>query len=283
MAGRTIAQHSDEYPALLRQIAHPPQQLHVSGRLDHEQPLVAIVGTRKASRYGREMTRTLAEGLARHGIGIVSGLALGIDGEAHRAAIEAGGYTVAVLGCGLDRIYPAKHRGLAADILKHDGALISEYDPGTPPLKQHFPARNRIVAGLCVGTVIVEAAERSGALITASFALEQNREVMAVPGAVTNPQSMGTNLMIQTGAALITSVADVLHTLGYAATPVAEVTANSPQEERILKVLQQQAADSATLIERSGLDTATFNRTVTRMEIEHKIRRLDNDQWALRT
>lgn len=206
----------DQYPALLREIANPPLLLYVRGTLpDFRAHLaISIVGTRKATRYGLQASRYFAGKLAQNDCIIVSGMALGIDGMANRAAIEAGGQTVAVLGCGVDVCYPWQHKQLLADITRH-GAVISEYPPGTEPKGWHFPARNRIITGLSRGTLIVEAPKKSGALISADLALEQGREVFAVPADINRPNSEGCNNIIRTGSAeLVQSPADILSYYG---------------------------------------------------------------------
>ncbi len=172
-------------------------------------PAVAVVGARSCSAYGRSVTRSLSRELAAAGLVVVSGMARGIDGEAHRGALEAGGTTVAVLGCGIDRDYPAAHAELARRICEH-GLIVSEYEPGIEPAPWRFPARNRIIAGLCSATVVVEARERSGALITADFALEEGRDVLAVPGEITSSLSGGTNALLRLGAIPVTCAGDVL-------------------------------------------------------------------------
>lgn len=280
-----VITHTDgAYPDRLGEIASPPKTLFHLGSLDTDRPLVAIVGTRKASTYGREITHKLSFELAEAGIGIVSGLALGIDGTAHRAALEADGYTVAVMACGLDRIYPARNRQLARDILDSGGTLISEYEAGTPPLKQHFPARNRIVAGLTQATLITEAATGSGALITANFALESDREVMAVPGPITHEGSRGTNQLIQAGALAVTGPEDILTALDMTRSdpPRTQPAADSEEEATLLALLAAGAQDSASLIEQTTWDVATFNRVITLMEISGKVRRLHGDTWMTR-
>ena len=176
-------------------------------------PSVALVGARACSSYGRSVARTLGRELAAAGLVVVSGMARGIDGEAHRGALDTGGITVAVLGCGIDRDYPAAHRDLAGRIAER-GLIVSEYEPGIEPAPWRFPARNRIIAGLCLATVVVEARERSGALITADFALEDGREVMAVPGEITSAVSAGSNALLRLGATPVTAAADVLEAYG---------------------------------------------------------------------
>ncbi|MGI8424826.1 MAG: DNA-processing protein DprA [Chloroflexota bacterium] len=213
-AGVTVLTWADEsYPALLKEIADPPPVLYVKGSLTSDDAgAVAIVGTRRATVYGRDVAERIARDLASTGITVVSGLAKGIDTHAHRGALAGGGRTIAVLGHGLDTIYPSDNRRLAAEI-EARGALISDYAIGTGPLAENFPPRNRIISGLSAGVVVVEADHTSGALITAKFALEQGRDVLAVPGPITAPSSRGCNQLIQDGARLITSAEDVLEEL----------------------------------------------------------------------
>jgi DNA processing protein len=208
-----------ELPELLRQIHDPPQALFLRGAAEVEvlaQPAVAIVGARACSPYGAQVARMLGRELATAGLVVVSGLARGVDGEAHRGVLDVGGVTVAVLGCGIDRDYPAAHAQLARRICER-GLVVSEYEPGVEPAPWRFPARNRIIAGLAAATVIVEARERSGALITADFALEDGREVFAVPGEITGSLSNGTNRLLRQGATPLTSTEDVLELFGLAA------------------------------------------------------------------
>ncbi len=216
MTTRRLRRGVGDYPPLLRAIPDPPPVLWLRGDASAELlalPSVAVVGARACSSYGRSVARTLGRELADAGLVVVSGMARGIDGEAHRGALEAGGVTVAVLGCGIDRDYPAAHRELATRIVER-GLLISEYEPGIEPAPWRFPARNRIIAGLCAATVVVEARERSGALITADFALEDGREVMVVPGEITSAVSAGSNALLRLGATPVTSAADVLEAYG---------------------------------------------------------------------
>ena len=199
-----------EYPARLQEIASAPPVLYVRGRMEPgDDAAMAIVGSRRATAYGEAVARELAGELARRGITIVSGLARGIDAAAHRGALDAGGWTLAVLGSGLDEIYPPEHRELAAKVTT-SGALLSEFPLGTAPLRLHFPRRNRIISGLSLGVVVVEAGVKSGALITAHHALEQGREVFAVPGRVHARYSEGSNRLIKAGAKLVESWEDVL-------------------------------------------------------------------------
>jgi DNA processing protein len=206
----------NDLPPLLRAIHDPPKTLHLRGQGDAEllaRTAVAIVGARACSSYGRQVARMIGRELAAAGVVVVSGLARGIDSEAHRGALEAAGQTVAVLGCGIDRIYPAEHATLAQQI-EERSMIVSEYEPGVEPAPWQFPARNRIVAGLCAATIVVEARQKSGALITADFALEEGREVFAVPGEITSRLSDGTNALLGLGATPLTSTADVLESLG---------------------------------------------------------------------
>jgi DNA processing protein len=212
---RALTLLDDEYPPGLRQVADPPPVLFVRGRLaPADAHAVALVGTRRATTYGHAVADRLARDLAVAGVTVVSGLAKGIDTSAHRAALQAGGRTIAVLGNGLDQVYPAENAGLAHEIVDADaGAVVSEFAPGVPPDAVNFPRRNRIISGLSMGTVIVEAGERSGALITADFALEQGREVLAVPGSIFSPISAGPNELLKQGATPVTGVEDILNTL----------------------------------------------------------------------
>jgi DNA processing protein len=219
-----------ELPPLLRAIHDPPARLYLRGNGDAAalaHTAVAIVGARACSPYGAQVARMLGRELAAAGVVIVSGLARGIDGEAHRGALETDGHTVAVLGCGIDRDYPAAHATLAQSIAERS-LIISEYEPGVEPAPWRFPARNRIIAGLCAATIVVEARERSGALITADFALEEGREVFAVPGEITSTLSAGTNALLRLGATPLTAAADVLESLGIESTLGDRAAADNP-------------------------------------------------------
>src|SRR6184192_4930408 len=200
------------YPALLRETYDPPVTLYVKGAWAEclERPCIAIVGSRRCSTYGQNAALMLSRELAQRGVTIVSGLARGIDAAAHRGALEAGGRTVGVMGTGLDQIYPRDHKKLADEILAKKGALVTQFPLGTPPVSENFPYRNRVISGLSLGVVIVEAAEYSGSLITARLALEQNREVFAVPGNITSAQSFGPNHLIKQGAKLVDQWIDVI-------------------------------------------------------------------------
>ncbi|HWW75155.1 MAG TPA: DNA-processing protein DprA, partial [Pyrinomonadaceae bacterium] len=208
-----LALDDGAYPALLREIPDPPVTLYVRGRWREclEAPCVGVVGSRRCSTYGQNVALLLSRELAARGVTVVSGLARGIDAAAHRGALEAGGRTAAVLGTGLDEVYPRDHRRLAEEILEKGGVLVTQFPLGTPPVAENFPYRNRIISGLCLGVVVVEASENSGSLITARLALEQDREVYAVPGNITSRNSFGTNFLIKgAGAKLVQAWQDVV-------------------------------------------------------------------------
>ena len=226
----TVVRRRDAaYPPLLAQLHDPPVCIHLRGDAGAEvlsRPCVAVVGARSCSPYGADVARMLGRELAFAGVVVVSGLARGIDGEAHRGALAGEGPTIAVLGCGIDRDYPRSHAWLARRICE-TGLLVSEYPPGVEPAPWRFPARNRIIAGLCAATVVVEAREQSGALITADFALELGRDVFAVPGEITAARSAGTNNLLRQGAAPLLGVEDVLDAIGVERVPAAAVTVST--------------------------------------------------------
>lgn len=275
------------FPEVLTYIPDPPQHLYVLGDTFNEllqKPRLAVVGSRKVSAYGRSVTTQLTEDIARQGIVIVSGLALGLDGLAHQAALNAGAPTIAVLPCGLDRICPATHRYLAKQILLKGGALVTEYPEETIPYLSNFLARNRIVSGLSDGVLIPEATSRSGSLSTANRALEQGREVMAVPGNITSPLSAGTNNLIKTGATPVTCAEDVLQALGLEqiAPQDREIIAATAEEHAILTLLQNGLSDGQELQLQSKLPAAQFNQALTMLEITGKIKPLGGGHWTLK-
>jgi DNA processing protein len=264
---RFVRRSAAAFPPQLRSIHDPPPGLFVRGAADLEllaRPAVAVVGARACSGYGAAVARSLARDLAAAGLVVVSGLARGIDAEAHRGALEAGGTTVAVLGCGIDRDYPAAHRDLAERIAA-TGLIVSEYAPGVEPAPWRFPARNRIVAGLCAATVVVEARERSGALITADLALEEGREVFAVPGEITSSLSAGTNDLLKLGASPLTRVQDVLVCFGLEAQP--SVAAVEGAAAQLLELLRDAPASADELVRRTGLDTGEVARALVELEL----------------
>lgn len=268
---RFLPRSSPEFPALLHAVHDPPAGLFVRGAADVEllsRPSVAIVGARACSGYGAAVGRTLARDVARAGLVIVSGLARGIDAEAHRGALEAGAQTVAVLGCGIDRDYPAAHAELARRIAE-TGLIVSEYAPGVEPAPWRFPARNRIVAGLAAATVIVEARERSGALITADLALEEGREVFAVPGEITSALSAGTNTLLKLGASPLTCAGDLLACFGLDGAAMDEA-AFEGDAGAVLAQLRGAAATADELVRTTGLPAAVVARALVELELAGK-------------
>lgn len=266
-----------DYPPLLRQIADPPLLLYVRGTFQAcDQNALAVVGTRSATEYGKRMTAHLVEPLARQGVTIISGLAYGIDSAAHQAALRAGGRTIAVLPCSIDRLYPSAQGALAAQIIAN-GCLISEFPLGTRAERHNFPQRNRIISGLAYGVLIVEASEKSGALITADYALEQGREVFAVPGSALSPASSGTNALIRNGATLTTSAADILEVLApnaaealkMAPSQALDYTPEGPDEARILELLKgEQAQHIDAIVRLSGLSVSRVSAVLTVLEVK---------------
>jgi len=214
-----VCLNDPDYPELLTQIPDPPLVLYVRGELLRKEPTVALVGSRKATPYGLNVTRTLARDLGTAGVTIVSGLARGVDAHAHRAALESGARTIAVLGSGIDVIYPSEHKPLSEKIIQQ-GAVVSELPMGSAPNRENFPIRNRIISGLSLGVVVVEASDKSGSLITARMAMEQGREVLAVPGSIFNESSKGCHALIKDGAALVRSWRDVIAELPEKATGI---------------------------------------------------------------
>lgn len=282
MVIQEIKQNNKDFPELLSQIYDGPKKIFVRGNLPNL-PMVAVVGTRKPTTYGRQVTYRICYDLAKSGITIVSGLALGIDSIAHQAALDGGGTTVAVLGHGLDKIYPASHSRLAEAIVKSNGALISEYKDGTPPLKHHFPARNRIISGLSLMTLVTEADAKSGSLITANYALEQNRAIAAIPGPITSLRSAGPNNLIKNGAIAITSAVDVLTALELER-PAAKamiIKADSPQEQSIIKLLQNGVNNFDELVESTDIAPDRLASIISLMEITGKVRNLGAGHWVL--
>lgn len=279
---KIITINDKKYPKILSEIYNPPALLYIKGELKPEdEASLAVVGTRKLSNYGRQITPKIAGYLARNQITIVSGLALGIDSLAHRAAIEAGGRTIAVLAGGIDEqsIYPPINRRLASEIIKKKkGAIISEQHIGTPCLKQYFPARNRIIAGLALGTVVIEAPQQSGALITAKLALDADREVFAVPGNILSPQSIGPNNLIKMGAKAVTSPEDVLDELNikeiFSQRKAQEILPEGKLEKVIFEVLTSDPLHIDKIIKKAKLDTSAVTSALTMMEIKGLVKNL---------
>ncbi len=283
-----VSPGDDGYPVQLRSVSAPPP-LYIRGTLLHEDALaVAIVGSRQASPYGLGVAETLARDLAVRGITIVSGLARGIDTAAHRGALAAGGRTLAVFGCGLDHTYPPENRALAAEIAAR-GALLSPFPQGTPPLPHHFPERNRIIAGLALGTVVVEAAESSGALITAGLAGELGRLVFAVPGRTTSPLSRGTNGLIRDGATLIRDWMDVVNELPAVWRDCVHIVDDAmtaphvtpPGDEGIvLDLLGEEPLPIDRLIAASGLGAGRTSAALVSLEVSGWVRQVPGQRYV---
>jgi len=276
---------SPDYPSLLLQIPDPPPVLFVRGTLTPaDEWAVALVGTRKATPYGREVARQLASDLARNNVTVISGLARGIDGVAHRAALDAGGRTIAILGSGVDHIYPAEHRKLAAEIIEN-GAVISDYPLGTRPEASNFPPRNRIISGMSLGVVVVEAGLTSGALITADFAADQGREVFAVPGNILRDTSAGANRLLRDGAAIVTEVRDVLETLQLdqlAEKQVArELLPDNPTEAALLEQLGVEPCHVDELARAAALPIEQVSSALVMMELKGMVRQVGALQYMV--
>ena len=263
------------YPRLLREAPAPPPVLFLRGAFsDLDDQAVAVVGTRRMSTYGREMTTRIAGDLARAGVTIVSGLALGIDGTAHRAALDAGGRTIAVLGGGINQIYPSEHRSLARQI-GEVGVLLSEYAPDAKADAPHFPARNRIISGLSLAVVVIEAPERSGALITVDFAADQGREVFVVPGNVISSNSVGCNRLLRDGARIVRSAEDILEDLrigGPPAQPVQQQLLLNEGDRRLLAVLTGEPQHIDDIAERSNLSVSQVSVQLLTLELQGVVR-----------
>lgn len=282
-----IKNNSGEYPERLSYLSDAPVSLSILGKSLKEQldsPVLAIVGSRKATSYGRGVTEDFATAAARSGICIVSGLALGIDSIAHTAALNASGKTIAVLPSGLNNIYPASHRSLAKRILVENGTLVSEYPDDFIPRRESFIQRNRIIAALSDALLVTEAAERSGSLYTARFALEIGKPVLAVPGNINSPTSSGTNNLIKSGAILVNSEQDIFDALDF--TPkeknVRDLYGDNEHETAIIKLLANGLNSGNELLEQSGLGVETFQQTLTILEIKGVVGPLGNNNWKLK-
>jgi DNA processing protein len=282
---KAISFHNPEYPSRLKEIYDYPPLLYVRGSLlPQDEWCLAVVGTRRATVYGRQVAEEIVTDLARSQITIVSGLAKGIDSIAHRSALEAGGRTIAVFGCGLDIVYPAENAALARNIIQH-GALLSEYPLGTRPKADNFPRRNRIMSGLSLGVLVVEGDEKSGAMITARMALEQNREVFAIPGSILSPTSRGTNHLIQDGAKLVRDYTDILEELNLTAVAqqmeLKEVIPASDTEALLLKQLSAEPAHIDEVCCSTGLPIATVSSTLAMMELKGLVKQVGNMNYVL--
>ncbi|MBI5370033.1 DNA-protecting protein DprA [Candidatus Uhrbacteria bacterium] len=273
---RAITLKDEDYPPILKTLYDPPAVLFVRGELpDPTRKHLAVVGSRQASGYGKDVARTLIEPLSRLGVVIVSGLAYGIDACAHQTCLDAGGTTVAVLGNGVDAqsIYPSQHRALSSHILARGGALISEFPFGTSPLKHHFPIRNRIIAGMCHGTLVIEAALKSGSLITARAALEGGRDVYAVPGPITSPLSEGPNNLIKMGAIPVTKPSDIFGLQEADGPEQASSYIPSNEDERlVLQALETVPHHIDEVIRQTQLPSAHVSSAITMLEMREMIR-----------
>jgi DNA processing protein len=284
-AGIQLLTRDDEgYPAVLAQIPAPPPLIYVRGRLEEVDGWsVAVVGTRAPSTYGRDVARRIAGDLAGAGVTVVSGLALGIDTIAHAAALEAGGRTLAVLASGIDQVYPERNRGLANEIMAR-GALISEFPIGTKPIPQLFPVRNRIISGLALGTLVVEAGVQSGALITVRYALEQGRDVFAIPGPIFSPKSAGPNQLIRDGAGLVTQAQDILEALNLSAAAIQqEVQAafpEDPTEAALFELVSYEPQHVDELRRQCELPIPVVSSTLAMLELKGLIRQAGAMQYV---
>ncbi len=275
-----------EYPTLLKQIYGPPATLYYKGKWPENIGFcLAVVGSRKYTSYGKQAVEHFTRPLARAGLVITSGLALGIDALAHLACLKENGATIGVLGSGLGQIYPASNRYISEKILNSNGLIISEYPLNSPPLSYHFPQRNRIISGLSLGTLIIEASIKSGASITAKLALEQGREVFAVPGSVFNPNSEGTNNLIKEGARPVSSAEEIIEALELknikSLVKARQASPQTPQEEKILSVLTREPSHANAIARDLKLDTATINATLLTMELKGMIRNLGGGNYVL--
>ncbi len=278
----SITQKHKHYPVLLREIHNAPIELFIDGAIPAG-PMIAIVGTRKPTTYGREVAYRLAYDLAIAGCVTVSGLAYGIDSIVHQATLDAGGRTIAVMAMGLDRIYPAAHRGLARNIVEQGGALISEYQEGMPGMKHQFPARNRIIAGLSLGTVVPEADARSGSLITAFQALEANRVVMAVPGNITSERSAGPNNLIRSGAVPVMTADDILAAVGLTVVTADEATTQKGGlEGEIMGLLIKGALHTEAVAGTLARPIPAILSALSLLEMTGDIRNIGGNTWMTR-
>lgn len=286
-AGLSIVTIKDSsYPRLLAQAPNAPPLLYIRGSLSTEDDwALAVVGTRSPSSYGKEATRHIVAGLAQSGVTIVSGMAMGIDSIAHTTALETNGRTIAVLGCGLDIIYPDRNKPLAEEIVER-GAIISDYPLGTKPHASNFPPRNRIISGLTLGTLVIEAGQRSGALITVEFALEQGRDVFAVPGSIFNKTSAGTHQLLRNGAGLVSCAEDILEELNLTTLAVQQEMAialpEDPTEASILEHLTKEPQHIDLLSRATGLPTAVVSATLAIMELKGFVRQAGTMEYVLR-
>lgn len=276
-----VTPDQDGFPSRLRQTSDPPLGLFIRGRWP-EQPAAAIIGSRRPTRYGIDVTAAISEEVAHSGVVVVSGMARGIDGAAHQAALEAGGRTVAVWGTGPGRIYPAEHSGLAESIAS-SGALISEFPPGSPPKRHHFPQRNRLIAGLSHVIVVVEAAARSGALLTARLGLDENRDILAVPGSIFSELSVGPNALLRAGARPVLSPKDILDAIGVDSREGAKATMTSEADDLVLGIMGPgEAFDVDELASRTGRPIEELLVLLLELELAGVVERQGDGRYARR-
>lgn len=280
----------DDYPGLLKEIYSPPVIIYFKGNIKiANRRCVGIVGTRNISDYGRRVTVDLVKDLTANQVVIVSGLAMGVDGVAHETSLKHHGSTIAVLGGGLDEIYPVVNARIAQEIIEDGGLLLSEFGVGVKPQKYHFPARNRIISGLSAGIVVIEAPTRSGALITADFALEQNRSVMAIPGGIYSQNSEGCNKLIQKGAVCVTEVNDILQELNFDNNIEMPMSSSvwlnwKPEnkiEEKIVLILKQGEKYVDEIVVETGLKAAEINSSLNLMNLNGLVREIGSGKWSL--
>lgn len=281
---RKITINEKNYPELLKKISNPPKELYIEGELGKSEKYpLAVVGTRKVSGYGRQAAEYFVKNLVQSGMTIISGLALGVDGLAHRTTLENRGRTIAVLGSGLDNIYPRTHQKLAKDIVNSGGALISEYAPETKPFKGNFPERNRIISGLSLGVLVIEAPEKSGTLITAEQAIKQKRKVFVIPGKIYDKNSKGANQLIKNGAQLVCEPEDIFKILKIKRVFKKEQKARflSDLEKILLKFLSEDGVHIDELIQRTNAKTNEIISCLAKMEIEGLVKNLGNGKYII--
>ena len=271
------------YPELLKKISNPPAELYFNGDLSQKEKYpLAVVGTRKISDYGRQITEYFVKVLAQAGVTIISGLALGVDGLAHKTALKAKGRTIAVLGSGLNNIYPTVHKKLAQDIIDSGGAIVTEYEPDINPSKITFPARNRIISGLSLGVLVIEAPQKSGALITATQAIKQGRKVFVIPARIYDKNSVGSNNLLKKGAQAVTKPEDILKSLGIKSSFIKKkkISNLSPIENQLLEFLDKEPISIDDLAEKSNMPAHKIVGLLTEMEIKGVIRSLGAGKYV---
>ena len=295
LGAKVITIYDETYPQYLKNIFDPPVVLYAFGKVRRQEDAIAVVGSRNATAYGLSMAESLSYQLGLHGITVVSGMARGVDSYAHEGALRAAGRTIAVLGCGLDTVYPGENRRLASRI-REKGAVISEYPPGVPPVPYNFPARNRIISGLSKGVVIVEAGERSGSLITADYALEQGREVFAVPGNIDNKCCKGSNRLIREGAKIVTGIEDILEEMGIPRSYGSKENGSFPNfpgsfrkymgldadEIRLLKYIEAGPVHMDALSERSGISVQIVSAVLISLELKGIIEQMPGKVFKIK-